>query len=115
MLDIDHFKKFNDTHGHLLGNQVQSSLSPACLTDLHQGATDTPSAIWRGGVLRSSCQHHAEGAIAVAQQDLRNVATKAISAARRPVKISWGGRIPWGGPVWRQESPEGCWSAPIPL
>jgi diguanylate cyclase len=76
MLDIDHFKKFNDTHGHLLGDQV-IKLVARCLTDCTKGH-DTPARY--GGEEFSIILPNttAEGAIAVAQQICETVATKHI-------------------------------------
>jgi diguanylate cyclase len=39
MIDIDHFKKFNDTHGHVMGDQVirgRAALLRRCVTDGEQ-------------------------------------------------------------------------------
>lgn len=76
ILDIDHFKKFNDTHGHLLGDQV-IKLVARCLTDCTKG-NDTPARY--GGeefaiILPSTDM---EGAAAVAQQICETVASKRI-------------------------------------
>jgi diguanylate cyclase (GGDEF)-like protein/PAS domain S-box-containing protein len=36
MLDVDHFKRVNDTHGHAVGDQVLKELSAVCKTELRQ-------------------------------------------------------------------------------
>lgn len=76
ILDIDHFKKFNDTHGHLLGDQV-IKLVAKCLTDCTK---EHDTAARYGGeefaiILPSTA---VDSAVAVAEQICEIVAGKRI-------------------------------------
>lgn len=48
ILDIDHFKKVNDTYGHLNGNVVLSTFSERLRAEVHD-AFDPNCAVYRFG------------------------------------------------------------------
>ena len=80
MLDIDHFKRFNDTYGHLLGDEV-IRLVGGCLTNCTKGR-DVPCRY--GGeefaVILPATDLH--GAATVAEQIRATVAGKKITRKR---------------------------------
>jgi diguanylate cyclase len=76
MLDIDHFKKFNDTHGHPLGDQV-IKLVARCLSDCTKG-NDTPARYGGEEFAIVLPNTEIDGAAAVAQQICETVAAKKI-------------------------------------
>jgi diguanylate cyclase len=80
MLDIDHFKRFNDTYGHLLGDEV-IRLVGCCLTNCTKGR-DVPCRY--GGeefaVILPATDLH--GAATVAEQIRATVAGKKITRKR---------------------------------
>ena len=76
ILDIDHFKKFNDTYGHPLGDQV-IKLVAQCLTDCTKGH-DTPARYGGEEFAIVLPEIGIEGARAVATQICETVASKQI-------------------------------------
>ena len=76
ILDIDHFKKFNDTHGHLLGDQV-IKLVAKCLTDCTKGH-DTAARYGGEEFAIILPNTDVEGAVSVAEQICEIVASKRI-------------------------------------
>lgn len=76
ILDIDHFKKFNDTYGHPLGDQV-IKLVAQCLTDCTKGH-DTPARYGGEEFAIVLPQTDIDGARAVATQICQTVASKQI-------------------------------------
>jgi diguanylate cyclase len=76
MLDIDHFKKFNDTHGHQLGDQVIKLVS-RCLTDCTKGH-DTAARYGGEEFAIVLPETELEGALAVASQICETVANQHI-------------------------------------
>ena len=75
-IDIDHFKKFNDTYGHPLGDQV-IKLVAQCLTDCTKGH-DTPARYGGEEFAIVLPEIGIEGARAVATQICETVASKQI-------------------------------------
>jgi diguanylate cyclase len=86
MFDIDHFKAFNDTHGHQLGDQVLR-LVAGCLKDCTKGR-DTPARYGGEEFAIILPGADVDGAIAVANQVRETVAGKRIT--RKSTKESLG-------------------------
>lgn len=104
MLDIDHFKKVNDTHGHPLGDQVLQSVARA-LSDCVR-PMDTVARF--GGeefvVILPSCQGHYGQQ--VAERLRETVGTQAVTlpnGEQLRVTISIGGAY---APRWVRSTPE---------
>jgi diguanylate cyclase len=76
MLDIDHFKSLNDTHGHQLGDEVLR-LVARCLTDCTKGR-DTASRYGGEEFAIILPETDIEGALAVAEQVRETVNSKRI-------------------------------------
>ncbi len=93
MLDIDHFKKFNDTHGHQLGDEVLR-LVARCLVDCTKGR-DTAARYGGEDFAIVLPETDLEGAMAVAEQVRETVNSKRI--VRKSTGESLGGVTLSGG------------------
>ncbi|MEP4380292.1 MAG: GGDEF domain-containing protein [Alphaproteobacteria bacterium] len=93
MLDIDHFKAFNDTHGHQLGDEVLR-LVARCLVDCTKGR-DTAARYGGEEFAIILPDTDMEGAIALAEQVRETVNSKKI--VRKSTGESLGGVTLSGG------------------
>lgn len=93
MLDIDHFKSFNDTHGHQLGDEVLR-LVARCLTECTKGR-DVAARYGGEEFAIILPETDIEGAIAIAEQVRETVNSKRI--VRKSSGESLGGVTLSGG------------------
>ncbi|MCL1885060.1 MAG: diguanylate cyclase [Defluviitaleaceae bacterium] len=87
MLDIDHFKKFNDTHGHLNGDHALKTFASILTSTIQRGS----DYVFRWGgeefaiILPETPQ---DGAICVAEKVRQNVAATPIVMGKDSVRIT---------------------------
>lgn len=94
MIDIDHFKSFNDNHGHAAGDQVLRRFGATLMAISRNGETVARL----GGEEFSCCLYDADhdGAAAFARRVHHSL--RALSVEQRPVTVSIGIAIrPAGG------------------
>jgi len=102
LLDIDHFKKFNDTYGHQIGDQVLRLVAKT-LTDCLKGR-DTPARYGGEEFVIILPQTRLENAVTVAEQIRRTMARNKV--VRKDTRAEYGViAISAGASVYRPGEP----------
>jgi diguanylate cyclase len=73
MMDVDHFKKFNDNFGHGVGDQVLRLLANVLRERLRENDLPGRRALWRGGAHRSATRCTLSVCEAVAERIRRSI------------------------------------------
>jgi diguanylate cyclase (GGDEF)-like protein len=87
LLDIDHFKKFNDTHGHLTGDECLKGVAGCLAAELHRPA-DLMARYGGEEFCAVLPDTPAEGAMALAEQLRKRIETLAMQTPRGLVKLT---------------------------
>lgn len=90
MLDLDHFKTFNDEHGHLVGDHVLSAVAQVIRENMPTGTTIGRLGGEEFGIVVQASKRSA--AVALAESVRKAVASKPIPVGelRLPVTVSIG-------------------------
>ncbi|MCF8034360.1 MAG: diguanylate cyclase [Desulfarculaceae bacterium] len=96
MLDLDHFKAVNDTHGHEVGDQVLKSFVQVCLSVLRQ--VDIFGRVGGEEFMAMLPETDQEGALGGAERLRAAVAGAAVKAGGVEVKYT----VSIGAAVWRE-------------